>query len=441
MAQRGDHDAVEGDAHGPAGEGLVDGGVGLGRVEALERLHEPLDHHRRDLVGLRGGEHRGHPGGQLAAHPAGGGAHGPALLDEALDPRQPHDVLLGVEAVASHGALRTGDAVAALPRPKRGFGHPGPASELPDAHQRRVSHVGSVSCQRTAGRTQHVHWQASRATGSCGDHRRMASEPGNHLGRPSTAYPEAPVSSRVRLAVLVVVGAVAIGAAVVDQRDDDARVEAQRVAAATTTTVAPTTAVPEVTTTTTAGDHDRPRCRPTRAGSTRPRRASPWGDHGPGHADLPGQPDPHLVRPGPGARRQPQVLWRFPGARRACAASPPPAASRRSGAAPAGPASPTSGSATAARGSLFGAYDHGLHFLDAGHRRAAAARLPDRRHQQGLGHRRPRRLPALSTPGSRDNLLPGDRPRPRRARGALVAGATTPCRPPSGTTTGTARRW
>ncbi len=72
-----------------------------------------------------------------------------------------------------------------------------------------------------------------------------------------------------------------------------------------------------------------------------------------------------------------------------------------------------------------------------GDRRADPARLPHRRHHQGLGDDRPGRLPA-GLLGLAGQLLPGDRDRRRQAHGAVEAVRQRGLADACGTTTGTA---
>ena len=73
------------------------------------------------------------------------------------------------------------------------------------------------------------------------------------------------------------------------------------------------------------------------------------------------------------------------------------------------------------------------------HRRGPAAAVPDRRHHQGLGDDRSRRVPARLH-GLARRLLPGARVRPGRSRPSCGGCRRTTCRPRCGTTTGTAAR-
>ena len=93
----------------------------------------------------------------------------------------------------------------------------------------------------------------------------------------------------------------------------------------------------------------------------------------------------------------------------------------RPGAAPGGPGQPSVWEQDGRTWVAFGAYDKAVHFLDGetGERHPHA--VPDRRHHQGLGHHRPRRLPAALL-GLAATTLPRARPRPGRGdRGAVVA--------------------
>ena len=145
---------------------------------------------------------------------------------------------------------------------------------------------------------------------------------------------------------------------------------------ATPTTVAPTTTMPAPTTTqlpalTYGSDVGRPwgsTCRP---------------------ADV-RQPEPHVSRRGP-VPAQPSVLWRYPNSGM-CGALERGRRTRTWCGTGCGQAA---GGLRAGRPTwvVFGAYDYNFHFLDAA-TAADPAAVPDRRHRQGHGDGRPRRLPA-----------------------------------------------
>ena len=73
-------------------------------------------------------------------------------------------------------------------------------------------------------------------------------------------------------------------------------------------------------------------------------------------------------------------------------------------------------------------------------RRAHPPRLPDRRHHQGLGHRRPRRLPAALHRLAATTTTTSSRSTGRQARPSCGSCRPTTSRRRCGTTTGTARR-
>ena len=137
----------------------------------------------------------------------------------------------------------------------------------------------------------------------------------------------------------------------------------------------------------------RRRDRRSPAGPTRRWSASPTAQ-GARAAHVPRQPDPHLLRHRARCRAAARCSVAVPGPA-ACARS-----SRGQG------RRPTNWCGTGWTGQpavferdgrtwvVFGAYDRAVHFLDAATGERHPARLPDRRHHQGLGHHRPRRLPA-----------------------------------------------
>ena len=142
-----------------------------------------------------------------------------------------------------------------------------------------------------------------------------------------------------------------------------------------------------------------------------------------GPAHVPGQPDPHLLRPGPGAvvagggvavpRRRPAVLD-VDDRRRA-----PPVVRHRLD----GPARHLRAGRPHLGGG--GGLQRQRPLPRRRHRRAPAGGLRHRRHHQGVGDRRPRRLPA-GVRGQPGQPLPGGRLRRRAASGAVVAGRLRP---------------
>ncbi len=133
-----------------------------------------------------------------------------------------------------------------------------------------------------------------------------------------------------------------------------------------------------------------------------------------------------VLRPGP-VPKHPKVLWTFPGAAAACAAVER-QRRRPRGAARAGPASRRCW--IRARKTWVGSARTTTACTSStatdGQRHAPA--VQDRRHHQGLGHHRSRRLPAPLLRVARQ-LFHVDRHRPRRAHRAVDAPARTPCRP------------
>ena len=139
-------------------------------------------------------------------------------------------------------------------------------------------------------------------------------------------------------------------------------------------------------------------------------------------AHLPGQPDPHLLRQGARARGPRGALALSRRERRDVRRVDRRTARSRPGAAPAGPASPRCGSRTAAPGWPSAPTTRPCTSSTPRPASDILRRLPDRRHHQGLGHHRPRRLPARSTRARATTTYRVHRPRPRRAdRGAVDA--------------------
>ena len=136
-------------------------------------------------------------------------------------------------------------------------------------------------------------------------------------------------------------------------------------------------------------------------------------------ADLPRQPHTDLLRQRAGAATKPAVLWRFPKSGSLCSPSTDEKGTRI-----------WCGTGWTGQPAVF--ERDGRTWVVVRRlrprrplprrrdRRAHPARLPDRRHHQGLGHRRPRRLPARLLRLARQ-LLPRHRHRPRQADRAVEA--------------------
>ena len=187
---------------------------------------------------------------------------------------------------------------------------------------------------------------------------------------------------------------------------------------ATTTPAATTTDPP---TPTTAAPRTDVLSDPARVGQ-------PWSTTVQGLLTVPGQPDPHLLRHGPGAGG-PAGAVALPGD------SGDVRCSRRRVRADAhvvrhaaGPASPPSSSGTADLGGVRRLRPQASTSSTPPPAQRHPARLPDRRHHQGLGHRRPRRLPARLHRLPRQ-LLPGPRHRPAGSRPSCGSCRPTTSRP------------
>ena len=134
-------------------------------------------------------------------------------------------------------------------------------------------------------------------------------------------------------------------------------------------------------------------------------------------AHLPRQPHPLLLRPGPGADRPRRCCGRTRRAAAMCGKSSDGGVTSRPGAATAGPANPNVFERDGKTWVSFGAYDYGLHWLDADNGDELREDLQDRRHRQGLDDHRSRRLPAQLQGLARQQLLRrGHRPRRHRPR-------------------------
>ena len=188
-----------------------------------------------------------------------------------------------------------------------------------------------------------------------------------------------------------------------------------------------------------AGDGDRRRHRRRRP--RRPRRRTGPGQRlrDGGAADVPGQPDPHLLRRGPGARRRPRCCGATRASRAGCARSRPSTARARTWCG--------IGLDRPAVGVRAGRPHVGrVRRLRPGralrrrrHRRGHPPAVPDRRHHQGLGHRS---TPTASRSSTRARATTTPRASPSTGPSRPSCGRCRPtrCRRRCGTTTGTARR-
>ena len=213
------------------------------------------------------------------------------------------------------------------------------------------------------------------------------------MARPAHRAP----SSRVRLVALAVATLVAAGVVWRVQSDDEGSSNASRVpgeAPATTAAAVPDTSVLVSTEDTAPVETTAPL--PAFDGWVNPASfGRPYGTTVQGMLTFRGNPTRSYYGEGP-VPAAPKILWRFPASGGLCHTSTDQHGARVwCGTGWTGQANVWTNPKDGKLWLAFGAYDAAYHFLDPATGERNAARLPDGRHRQGLGHRRPRWLPPL----------------------------------------------